>query len=142
VDERRWMGIVSKFILITGRTAKQGEALHKGKDSDEYRQATGFVEMSRADRERLALLTPQGWGERGAAQRVRVRTAFGEAELELRESDLPEGMIFVPMGPAANALIGAETRGTGMPDSKGLEAEVELLRTSPLTLGGIEGGLG
>ena len=122
---------MSKFILITGRTAKQGAALHKGKDSDEYRQATGFVEMSRADRERLAPLAPQGWGERGAVQRVRVRTAFGEAEFELREGNLPEGIIFAPLGPAANALIGAETRGTGMPDSKGLKAEVELLGASP-----------
>jgi len=112
------MGIMSEFILITGRTSKQGAALHKGKDSSEYRQATGFVEMSRPDRERLGV-------EEG--QRVRVRTAFGEAELELQESDLPDGMIFVPMGPAANALIGVETRGTGMPDSKGLEAEVEPL---------------
>ena len=124
--------MVPKLILITGRTIKQGEALHKGKDSDEYRQATGFVEMGRPDRERLGI-------EEG--QHVRVRTAFGEAELELRESDLPEGMIFVPMGPAANRLIGTETRGTGMPDSKGLKAEVELFGTSPLTLGGIEGGL-
>jgi formylmethanofuran dehydrogenase subunit D len=109
---------MSEFILITGRTAKQGEALHKGKDSDEYRQATGFVAMSHADRERLGI-------EEGRS--VRVRTAFGETELELREGELPPGMIFVPMGPAANTLIGAETRGTGMPDSKGLEAEVGLL---------------
>ncbi|MBM4465751.1 MAG: formylmethanofuran dehydrogenase [Chloroflexi bacterium] len=130
-----------KFILITGRTTGQGEALHKGKESDEYRQATGLVEMNHLDRERLASLAPQGWGEPGGGQRVRVRTAFGEAELELRESDLPEGMIFVPLGPAANALIGAETRGTGMPDSKGLEAEVEPLVTSPPKLGGIEGGI-
>jgi formylmethanofuran dehydrogenase subunit D len=110
--------MVSKFTLITGRTARQGAALHKGKDSDEYRQATGLVEMSHLDRERLGI-------EEG--QCVRVRTAFGQVELELQEGGLPEGMIFVPMGPAANALIGAETRGTGMPDSKGLEAEVELL---------------
>ena len=46
---------MSKFILITGRTAKQGAALHKGKDSDEYRQATGFVEMGRPDREHLGI---------------------------------------------------------------------------------------
>jgi formylmethanofuran dehydrogenase subunit D len=110
------MAGMSEFILITGRTTRQGEALHIGKDSDEYRQATGVVEMNHLDRERLGI-------EEG--QRACVRTAFGEAELELREGDLPEGMIFVPMGPAANALIGAETRGTGMPDSKGLEAEVE-----------------
>ena len=124
--------MMREFILITGRTTKQGQALHKGKDSDEYRQATGFVEVGRPDRERLGVQE---------GQRVRVRTAFGEVELELRESDLPEGMIFVPMGPTANALIGAETRGTGMPDSKGLKAEVEPFGTSPLTLGGMEGGL-
>jgi formylmethanofuran dehydrogenase subunit D len=109
---------MSEFILITGRTAKQGVALHKGKDSAEYRQATGFVAMSRADRESLGV-------EEG--RRVRVRTIFGETELELREGNLPSGIIFVPMGPAANSLIAAETQGTGMPDSKGLEAEVELL---------------
>ncbi len=110
--------VMSEFILITGRTSKQGAALHKGKESDEYRRATGYVELGRADRERLGL---------EAGQRVHVRTLFGEAELELQEGDLPQGMIFVPLGPAANALIGAETQGTGMPDSKGLEAEVEAL---------------
>lgn len=109
---------MSEFVLITGRTTQQGASLHKGKDSDEYRQATGFVAMSRPDRERLSL-------EEG--QRVRLRTAFGETELELRAGELPAGMIFVPMGPAANMLIGAETRGIGMPDSKGLEVEVEPL---------------
>ena len=47
--------MMPKFILITGRTSKQGVALHKGKDSDEYRQATGFVEMNHLDRERLGV---------------------------------------------------------------------------------------
>ncbi len=107
-----------KFILITGRTAGQGEALPKGKESEDYRQATECIEMNPVDRERLGLQ---------AGQRVRVRTAFGEAVLVLREKELPEGMVFVPLGPGANALIGAETRGTGMPDSKGLEVEVEPL---------------
>lgn len=109
---------MSGFILITGRTTAQGTALHKGKDSEEYRQATGFVAMNHADRERLGV-------EEGSS--VRLRTPFGETELELREGDLPPGMVFVPLGPAANALIAAETRGTGMPDSKGLEVEVEPL---------------
>ncbi len=109
---------MSRFILITGRTAEQGNALHRGKDSDQYRRATGFVVMNRSDRERLGM---------AEGQAVQVRTAFGEAELELREGDLPPGMVFVPMGPAANALIAAETQGTGMPDSKGLEAVVEPL---------------
>ncbi len=74
--------------------------------------------MSRADRERLAVVE---------GQTVRVRTAFGEVQLEVKEGDLPLGMIFIPLGPAANALIAADTQGTGMPDSKGLEAVVEPL---------------
>jgi len=109
---------MSEFILITGRTAEQGKALHKGKGSDEYRRATEYVGMSVSDKERLGIRE---------GRHVRVRTAHGEAELEMREGDLPDGMIFVPMGPAANRLIGSETRGTGMPDSKGLTAEVEPL---------------
>ena len=112
------MRTMLEFILITGRTTQQGSAIHKGKDSDEYRRATGFVAMGREDRERLGV---------AEGQRVRVRTAFGGTELELREGDLPPGMVFVPLGPAANMLISAETRGTGMPDSKGLKLEVEPL---------------
>ena len=107
-----------EFVLITGRTSKQGSAIHEGKDSEAYRQATGFVAMNQEDRERLGL-------EEG--RRVRVRTAFGEADLEVQGGDLPPGMVFVPMGPAANRLIPAETQGTGMPDSKGLKLEVEPL---------------
>ncbi|MCR4406335.1 MAG: formylmethanofuran dehydrogenase [Anaerolineae bacterium] len=109
---------MAEFVLITGRTAKQGAALSRGKDSSEYRQATGFVQMSREDRECLGV-------EEG--RRVRLRTVFGEAELELREGDVPPGMLFVPLGPAANTLIAADTQGTGMPDSKGLVVEVELI---------------
>lgn len=107
---------MSRLILITGRTAQQGTALHIGKESDEYLQATRFVAMSRADMDRLGVTEGQS---------VWVRTAFGEANLELKEGDLPAGILFVPMGPVANTLIGAETGGTGMPDSKGLEVEVE-----------------
>jgi formylmethanofuran dehydrogenase subunit D len=104
-----------EFVLITGRTTKQGSAIHEGKESEAYRLATGFVAMGGEDRERLGLVD---------GQRVCVRTAFGEAELELQAGDLPQGMLFVPLGPVANQLIPGETRGTGMPDSKGLKAEV------------------
>jgi formylmethanofuran dehydrogenase subunit D len=110
--------VVAEFILITGRTADQGKALHKGKDSGEYRLATGYVGMSRRDRERLGV---------AEGQRVWVRTGHGVVELEVRESDLPVGVIFLPVGPAASTLMGPETGATGMPDCKGLGVEVEPL---------------
>lgn len=104
------------FTLITGRTSEQGEGLHKGKDSEDYRRATSLVEMNPEDMARLAI-------EEG--QVVRVRTTAGQVEVPVHVGTLPPGMVFIPMGPAANLLIEAETESTGMPPFKGLAAEVE-----------------
>ncbi len=105
-----------QFTLITGRTPEQGEGLHKGKGSEAYRSATTLVEMSPEDMARLGI-------EEG--QVVRVQTVAGQVEVPVRAGALPPGLLFVPMGPAANGLIGTETEGTGMPSFKGLAAEVE-----------------
>ena len=104
------------FTLITGRTPEQGKGLHKGKDSEAYRSATVLVEMSAEDMARLEI-------EEG--QVVRVRTATGQMEAPVRAGTLPPGLLFIPMGPAANVLIGTDTESTGMPPFKGLAAEVE-----------------
>jgi formylmethanofuran dehydrogenase subunit D len=105
------------FILITGRTRKQAEGLHKGKGSEAYRKATALVEMSREDMERLGI-------EDG--RMVVLKTLSGQVEVPVRNGSLPLGILFIPMGPAANVLIGAETEGTGMPEYKGLNVNVEL----------------
>ena len=105
------------FILITGRTRKQGEGLHKGKGSEAYRSATALVEMSREDMDRLGI-------EEG--RMVLLTTPSGQVEVPVRNGSLPSGMVFIPMGPIANVLIGAETEGTGMPGFKGLNVKVEL----------------
>lgn len=105
------------FILITGRTRKQAEGLHKGKDSEAYRSATALVEMSQEDMDRLAI-------EEGRI--VLLKTSSGQVEVPVRNGALPSGMLFIPMGPVANALIGMETEGTGMPEFKGLNVKVEL----------------
>jgi len=104
------------FTLITGRTPEQGEGLHKGKDSEAYRSATALVEMNPEDMARLGI-------EEG--QVVRVQTAGGRVEVPVRAGTLPPGLLFIPMGPVANVLVGTDTGGTGMPPFKGLAAEVE-----------------
>jgi formylmethanofuran dehydrogenase subunit D len=38
---------------------------------------------------------------------------------------IPEGLGFIPYGGFVNRLVGPDTQGTGMPDSKGFEIEVE-----------------
>ena len=104
------------FTLITGRTSEQGKGMHEGKDSDAYLRATSLVEMNSEDMAHLNI-------EEG--QVVRVHTAAGHVEVPVRAGTLPSGMLFIPMGPTANVLIGTNTEGTGMPPFKGLTAEVE-----------------
>jgi len=109
--------VTESFTLITGRTREQADGLHKGKDSEAYRIATTLAEMSPEDMNRLAIKD---------GQIIRLKSAAHFVELPVRSGTLPPGMIFVPMGPVANALIGSETAGTGMPSFKGLKVEMEL----------------
>jgi formylmethanofuran dehydrogenase subunit D len=103
------------LTLITARTRKQAIGLHKGKSSDEYRAATGIVEMNPDDMARLGVLD---------GGRATLRTAEGEVELVAHAGTVPSGLVFVPLGTAVNVLIGVDTQGTGMPPFKGVMVDV------------------
>jgi formylmethanofuran dehydrogenase subunit D len=103
------------FTLITGRTPEQGKGMHEGKDSEAYRKATTLAEMNPEDMARLGI-------EEG--QVIGVRTETGHVEVTVRVGTLPEGLLFIPMGPAANTLVGTGTESTGIPLFKGIKAEV------------------
>lgn len=105
-----------KLILITGRTLQQGRSSMLGKDSPEYLQETTRAEMNKEDLERIGLRE---------GDRIKARTDAGAALFTCQEGKVPRGIIFVPYGPLANQLVGAETQGSGMPSSKGVEVEVE-----------------
>jgi formylmethanofuran dehydrogenase subunit D len=112
-----------RFALITGRTKEQGQALHLGKESRAYQQATAWIEMSAHDMARLGIQD---------GQVVRAQTQAGQVELPVRAGVLPDGMVFMPSGPTANKLGGIDTEGTGMPLLKGLT--VVIVRTAKQTL--------
>lgn len=107
------MGVL--LTLITGRTREQAIGMHKGKDSIDYRRATELAEMNLEDMERLRIQDGDS---------VRLRTESGHVELKVKAGSLSPGLVFVPMGPSANALVATETQGTGMPSFKGIEVEV------------------
>jgi formylmethanofuran dehydrogenase subunit D len=104
------------LVLVTGRTTAQGKAIHKGKHSDEYDAEVNTVQMSPADLEARGLAD---------GDRVRLRSRFGETRLVARKGNVPGGLVFVAYGYPINQVIGGDTQGTGMPDSKGLDVEVE-----------------
>lgn len=104
------------FILITGRTRAQAAGLHKGGGSPEHIEATSYAEISS---EVLAEMGLQ------PGDLISVQSPAGRIKAPVRAADMPSNLMFIPMGPAANALIGPETYGTGMPSSKGIRVEVE-----------------
>jgi formylmethanofuran dehydrogenase subunit D len=107
------------FILIPGRTARQGTSLNAGKLEPEYREETSTLLMSPADMKRLGL---------AAGDRVHLRSEQGQVELPCqpaREGELPPGLLFLPYGDLSSRLMSGDTHGTGMPNSKGIDVELE-----------------
>lgn len=118
---QRWgYGKMSKLnvTLLTGRTIYQGVGKECGKLSDEYWRSVSICEIDPEDMQRLNLKENDS---------VRVVTDFGSIVLTAVESlRAPHaGMVFIPYGLFANALIGTKTHGTGMPSFKGIPAVVE-----------------
>ncbi|MHC1635518.1 MAG: molybdopterin dinucleotide binding domain-containing protein [Candidatus Methanospirareceae archaeon] len=107
-----------KVKLITGRTIEQGTNL-ENKLSEEYFNAVAVCELSEGDMKRLGI-------SEGEEARVKVKTDYGEVVVKAKKGDgNPDGIVFIPMGPWANAVIGGDTHGVGMPQYKGVDAEVE-----------------
>jgi formylmethanofuran dehydrogenase subunit D len=108
-----------QFILIPGRTSRQGTTLNEGKFSAGYVEETATVQMNPDDMARLALKT---------GDRVRLRSDQGEVAVACQAAkagDLPPGLLFLPYGDASSRLMAGDTQGTGMPNSKGIDVELE-----------------
>jgi formylmethanofuran dehydrogenase subunit D len=105
-----------KIVLLSGRTTKQGVTAEIGKTSDDYLQNVAVIQLNPALMEQVGAKD---------GDTVEVQTAHGSAVVMCCKSDIEENMGFIPYGPWANLLIGTDTQGTGMPDSKGVEAEIK-----------------
>lgn len=106
----------TKVILISGRTIVQGQNLDN-KLSEEYFDEVATCEMNKEDMEKLSV---------AADESVKVKTRFGEVVVKAKEDGgTPEGIVFIPMGPWANAVVSGDTHGAGMPTYKGIDAEIE-----------------
>lgn len=106
------------LILVSGRSTKQGVGISAGKEGEDYREATGVIELNSKDMKNSGL-------EDGNL--LRIASGCGEVDVRCRCSDVPEGMAFMAFGPACNRLVGGETYASGMPDSKHLQVEIQLL---------------
>jgi len=105
-----------RFTLITGRTTKQGRSVHLGKDAKEFLDEISTLQMNLKDIEVLGLQE---------GDQVQLRTSHGSAVVRCKKADIPQGLVFIAYGGFVNALIGSDTQATGMPNTKGIEVEVE-----------------
>jgi len=106
------------FILIPGRTSRQGTALSKGKDSDDYVEEINTLLVNPDDMLKLNL-------EDG--DRVRMWNGHGDVEVACKsgKKELPPGLLFIVYGDKSSQLMDGETHGSGMPDSKGIDVFLE-----------------
>lgn len=110
-----------QFVLIPGRTSRQGTTLNEGKQTADYLDEVSTLQVSPGDMQRLGL---------SDGDRVRLSTEQGEVVVPCkaaRGDELPEGVLFISYGPVSSQLMGGDTHGTGMPDSKGFDVMLEKL---------------
>lgn len=107
------------FILIPGRTSKQGCGISEGKFSEGYQAETTTLQVSPQDMQRLGL---------AEGDRVRLASETGQVEVAVtaaKGDELPSGLLFIAYGDLSSRLMGADTHGSGMPTSKGLDVTLE-----------------
>jgi len=111
--------MAEQFILIPGRTSRQGTSLNEGKYTAEYIDEVNTLQVAPEDMRRLGL---------AEGDRVRVWNEVGEFTVPCRAAkggELPPGLLFISYGDCSCRLMGAETHCSGMPDSKGMDVFLE-----------------
>ena len=110
------------FILIPGRTSKQGCGISEGKFAQGYQREITTLQVAPADMKRIGLAN---------GDRVRITTESGRkidvAVTAATGDELPAGMLFIAYGDLSSTLMDGETHGSGMPTSKGFDVTMEKL---------------
>lgn len=111
-----------RVLNTSERTIAQGNKLYY-KDTPGYSHETG-----------RCFVNPFNLLELGAAagDSLLLSTETGEEVFTVTPSeDLVPGTVFIPCGPHANAILHANTRGTGAPDYKWLEGSLARTELPP-----------
>jgi formylmethanofuran dehydrogenase subunit D len=108
-----------KVTLLTGRSIEQGVALEGEKLTRGYVLSTAVCDIDPDDMKELGIYD---------GDTVKVKTDYGEVLVSgIESTQAPhKGIVFIPMGLYANAVVNPETDSTGMPSYKGIEAIIEL----------------
>ena len=115
------MATSETFILIPGRTSKQGCGISEGKFDEGYQSEITTLQVNKDDMERLGL---------SPGDSVRLTSESGQITVAIKtapDEELPPGLLFIAYGDLSSKLMGGDTHGSGMPTSKGMDVELEVL---------------
>ncbi len=106
-----------KAILNTARTVWQGEAIESGKDLEMYVSAAAICHLNKDQLMQLEIKS---------GDNVKVISDHGDVIVKAVETKetLPDGMIFIPMGPWANRVVNPHLDSTAMPSFKDTMVEI------------------
>lgn len=112
------MNMPKTFILIPGRTSRQGTGLNEGKYSNDYLDEINTVLINPEDMQRLGLQD---------GDTVRMWTDYAEVQVTCKtdKGECPPGIVFISYGDKSSRLMQGETHGSGMPTSKGMDVQIE-----------------
>lgn len=107
-----------QVTLLTGRTIEQGVGKEQGKASDEYFESAAVCYIDPDDLKKLGIKDESN---------ILVSTEYGSVVIKAVKSlrGPHEGIIFIPYGPWANAVVSNETDSIGMPSLKGIPARIK-----------------
>jgi len=112
------------FVLIPGRTARQGCGISEGKSEEKYQRETTVLTVAPEDMQRLDL---------SDGDRVRLTNENGQVEAPVvaaKQDELSPGLLFIAYGDLSSRLMSHDTHGTGMPTSKCIDVRLEVLSES------------
>ncbi len=114
-----------KVTLLTGRTIDQGVGKEAGKGTKEYFESTTMCYLDKEDMNKL-----------GIKNNTNIQVTTPNGSVVLRAVKHPRGampgLIYIPYGPWANAIVSDETTSIGMPSFKGTPAEIEPAPEKPV----------
>ncbi len=114
-----------QVTLITGRTIEQGVGKEQGKSSEQYFDNVSICYVDEADLSKLGIREKTN---------VLILTKHGSVVVRALKSlrGPHPGIVFIPYGPWANAVVDPETDSIGMPSLKGISADIKPAPNEPI----------
>lgn len=116
-----------RVILNTGRTVWQGQAIESGKDLQMFINAAAICHINQDMMDELGIKD---------GDNVKIVSEYGDVVVKAvnTQEELPDGMVYVPMGPWANRVIRPNTDSTATPSFKNVPVDLTPTEESVLDM--------